>query len=362
MDYYKILGVSKGASEEDIKKAFRRLAHQYHPDKGGDEKKFKELNEAYQVLGDKQKRAQYDRFGRVFSGGEPHAGGFGFGFGSSPFGEVHFDFGGDMGDLGDVFDAFFEGMGVRQKRRTYRSGSDAEMIVEITLEEAFRGTEKTLTYETFAPCKSCGGQGHDPAAGSETCSVCAGRGEIKEARQSFFGSFMQVKPCLKCFTTGQIPKKICEGCRGTGRIRSQNSVRIQIRPGIADNQIITVKGAGEAGERGSEHGDLYIRVRVKKHPVFDRRGDDLVLEKEVNLLHLLLGKRIEIPTVSGNRLHIEIPAGFDLRQPLRIPGEGMPKAQGHGRGNLYVGLELKLPRKVSVRAKKLLEDLEGEAE
>ncbi|MBI4159688.1 DnaJ domain-containing protein [Candidatus Wolfebacteria bacterium] len=361
MDYYHILGVSKNASEEDVKRAFRKLAHKHHPDKGGDEKKFKEINEAYQVLSDRAKRAQYDRFGRVFSAGggsAPAGAGFGFGTGS-PFGEVRFDFDGDMGD---IFDAFFEGMGIKQRRRTYRSGSDIEAAVLISLEEAFRGTEKTIEYETLTKCATCGGQGHDLEQGFLTCSVCDGQGEIKETRQSFFGSFTQVKPCGKCFGVGQIPKKICEQCRGGGRVPNKKLATVHIRPGIADNQIIKVKGAGEAGERGAEHGDLYIRVRVKKHPFFERRGDDLVIQKEVNLIHLLLQKKIEVPTIAGNRLNIEIPTGFDLRQPLRIPNEGMPKRQGYGRGNLFVELELKLPHKLSPKAKKLLEDLEGEAE
>ncbi len=364
MDYYKVLGVDRGASEEDIKKAFRRLAHKYHPDKGGDEKKFKEINEAYQILSDKQKRAQYDRFGQVFSGGGPAGAGFGpfdFGQGKGPFGEVRFDFGGDMGDLGDVFDAFFEGMGVRQ-RRTYRTGADMEVSIDISLEEAFRGTQKNISYQTFVNCSACKGLGHDASAGVDECKACNGRGEIKETRQSFFGSFTQVKACERCSGTGQIPRKTCDHCRGLGRVKSDKTIAVHIRSGVDDGQLIKVKGAGEAGERGAEAGDLYIRVRLKPHPVFDRRGENLSIRQEISLLELLRNKKLEIPTISGNHLNIEIPAGFDLRHPLRIPGEGMPRHDGHGRGNLFVELELKLPRKISTKGKKLLEDLEGEVE
>jgi molecular chaperone DnaJ len=375
-DYYKILGINKGASEEEIKKAFRKLAHKYHPDKGGDEKKFKEINEAYQVLSNKEKRAQYDRFGRVFSAqGGPAYGGEGAGFGfewpfggqagpfggtQGPFGEIKFDFDPDFGDLGDIFDAFFEGLGVRQKRRTYQRGADVQVIEEITLEEAFRGTEKKIRYSVSVRCEKCGGLGHDPKAGFEQCPVCAGRGEIKETRRSFFGDFVQVKPCDKCFATGQIPKKICEVCRGSGRIKGEKNVTVEIRPGIADGQIIKIQSAGEAGERGTKEGDLYVRIKIKPHPVFRRQGDDLIVKKEVNLIDLLLEKKIEIPIISGNKLKIEIPADFDLKSNLRISGEGMPHFGSIGRGDLIVEFKIKTPKKLSEKAKKILEDLEKE--
>ncbi len=375
-DYYKILGVNKDASEEEIKKAFRKLAHKYHPDKGGDEKKFKEINEAYQVLSNKEKRAQYDKFG---------AGGFdfdSFGFGpfssapfdsaEGPFGEgIRFDFGGEFGDLGDIFDAFFEGMGIKQKRRTYQHGADIQIVQEITLEEAFHGAEKHINYRTAVKCEKCGGLGHDPKAGFNQCGVCAGRGEIKEARKSFFGNFIQIKSCHQCFGTGQIPKKICEICKGSGRITAERTVKLEIRPGIDNGQIIKIKGAGEAGERGAAEGDLYVRIRIKPHPVFKREGDNLIIKKDVNIIDLLLEKKIEIPTISGNPegkqssygagfLKVEVPSNFNLKNNLRIPGEGMPRFGGHGRGDLIVELEIKTPKKLSAKAKKILEELEKE--
>jgi molecular chaperone DnaJ len=363
-DYYKILGIDKNAGEDEIKKAFRKLAHKYHPDKGGDEKKFKEINEAYQVLSNKEKRAQYDKFGRVFEGAGPAGGGFGFdpfGFSQGPFGEgIRFDFGGDFGDLGDIFDAFFEGMGVRQKRRTYQHGADIQIIQEINLEEAFRGAEKNIGYRTASKCEKCGGLGHEPKAGFNQCGVCAGRGEIREARKSFFGNFIQVKPCQACFGAGQIPKKICETCKGSGRIMSERTVKVEIRPGIANDQIIKIKGAGEAGERGAAEGDLYIRIGIKPHSLFKREGDNLIIKKEINIIDLLLEKKIEIPTISGNTLKAEVPGGFNLKDNLRIHGEGMPRFGGHGRGDLIAELEIKTPKKLSAKAKKILEELEKE--
>ncbi len=364
MDYYKILGVGKGASEEEVKKAFRRLAHKYHPDKGGDEKKFKEINEAYQVLSSKEKRAQYDRFGTVFEGAAGPGAGFGFGgpFGAgSPFGEIRFDFdNSEFGDLGDIFDAFFEGLGVKQKRRTYHRGSDIQILEEITLEEAFYGTEKNINYETMVRCPKCDGAGHDPKAGFSECAQCAGRGEIKESRRTFFGNFEQVRTCKECHGTGQVPKKICDNCRGAGRIKGRKSIRIQIRPGIQSDQIIKVKAGGEAGERGAEEGDLYVRARIKPHPVFERRGDDLMVKKEIKLTDLLLGKKIEVSTISGNKLKMEVPPDFDLRNNLRISGEGMPRFNNSGRGDLIIELKVKTPKKISAKAKKILEDMEKE--
>jgi len=382
-DYYKILGINKAASEDEVKKAFRQLAHKYHPDKGGDEKKFKEINEAYQILSNKEKRAQYDRFGQVFEGGaRPGYGPFGFGgpfdfAQGEPFGEVKFsagggpasgwDFGGDFGDLGDIFDAFFEGLGVRQKRRTYERGADIQTVQEISLEEAFRGIEKKIKYNVFVSCEKCRGLGHDPKAGFEKCPVCAGQGEVKETRRSFFGDFVQVKTCDKCFGAGQLPKKICDVCRGSGKVKGEKNISVEIRPGISDGQIIKIQGGGEAGERGTKEGDMYVRIKIKPHPIFKRQGDDLFIKKEIKLVDLLLQKKLDIPTIGGNRLTVEIPSDFDLKNNLKIPVEGMPRfnampdgRQGFGRGDLIIELIVKTPKKISPKIKKILEDSEGE--
>lgn len=374
-DYYEILGVGRNASEDDIKKAYRRLAHRYHPDKhGGDEKKFKEVNEAYQILSNKEKRAQYDRFGRAFSsGGGSSSGGEGWpGFDFSGFsrggGGFGFDFGLDPSDVGgadhlsDLFDSFFEGLGVKRKRRTYKRGSDLEYTEEITLEEAFRGAGKTVRFKTLAACAACGGIGHFPDAGFTPCTSCDGRGEIQESRSTFFGSFSQVKTCGRCYGAGQIPKKICDRCTGTGRLKADKEVAIHIASGVEDGQIVKVAKAGEMGERGAEQGDLYVRIKIAPHPVFERHGNDLLARKEIDLVKLLFHEPIKVPTIEGHQIATQIPPGFSVKDKLRIPGEGMTRFGGHGRGDLYVELDVKTSKKLSAKAEKLLEELRKELE
>ena len=364
-DYYSILGIAKTASEEEVKKAYRKLAHQHHPDKaGGDEKKFKEINEAYQVLSDKNKRAQYDRFGTAdpmggfgggsagaqWGGGQPNWGGAGFD--PSQFG--------DMGDLGDIFESFFEGMGGQPRRKTYEKGSDLEIHEQVTLEEAFGGTIKTVRLKTFVQCAKCDGKGAEPGSGFEKCTTCDGQGQVREQRRTFFGSFSQVKMCTKCHGTGEIPKKPCSTCRGAGRVESNRDVNIDIVAGIDDNQLIKVKGMGEAGERGTAAGDLYVRVRVRPHAVFTRHGNDLIVARELKLIDLLLGKTIAVPVISGGTITVEIPAGFNLKENLRISGQGMPHIGSRSRGDLLVNFVIKAPKKPSSKERELLEKLERE--
>lgn len=360
-DYYTILGIGKNASEDDIKKAYRKLAHQYHPDKtGGDDKKFKEINEAYQVLSDKNRRMQYDRFGTAEpmggfpGGGQGNVHWGGFGFDPSQFnGQFN---GADMGDLGDMMESIFEGFGVGPRRKTYEKGADLELQEHITLEESFRGLVKNIKLRTLVECAKCKGKGAEPGSGFEKCTTCDGRGEIREEKRSFFGSFSQVRTCSKCHGTGEIPKKACNTCKGSGRVESDRDIRLEILPGIEDNQLIQIRGAGEAGERGTAAGDLYIRVRVKPHSVFERHGANLVVARELNVVDLLLGRKIEVPTIAGGRLAIEIPAGSNLKENFRIVGEGMPHFNARGRGDLYVNFIIKAPKKLDGKARKALED------
>lgn len=355
-DYYKILGVTKTATEEDIKKAFRRLAHQYHPDKAsGDEKKFKEINEAYQILSDKVKRGQYDRFGTV--GDMP--GGFGgaHGFGGFP-GGFRVDFGGgDMGDLSDIFENFFGGGGGR--RAVYERGADVQVVAEISLEEAFHGAMKEFVVDTLVMCETCKGKGGDASAGMKKCERCGGRGEVREEHRSFFGNVSQVKTCAECRGSGEVPQKICKVCSGSGRKEGERPVRVDIIPGIQDGQLIQVRGAGEAGDRGTGTGDLYVKVKLKKHPVFARNGDDLITKKELSAFDLLLGRKIEVQTIEKKMLKLEIPAHFNLKENLRITGEGMPRMGSYGRGDLLVDFILKAPKKLGAKEAKILEELEG---
>jgi molecular chaperone DnaJ len=352
-DYYKILGVSRNASQEEIKKAYRKLAHQYHPDKpGGDEKKFKEINEAYQVLSDEKKRAMYDRYGTVDFGAGFEAGAPQWDFGQFDFENIW----GDFGDLSDFFETFFGGFGTKQKRPVYQRGSDIEVIQEITLEEAFWGTTKEFDVKTFLTCDACGGMGGDKSSGVKTCSTCNGRGEIKEFQRTFFGSFSQIKTCPTCGGVGNIPVNLCSKCNGTGRIKGERHIKVEILPGVSNNQLIKIKGMGEAGERGAGTGDLYVRIKIKPHKIFERQGDDLIVKKELNILDLLLGKKIEIPTISGRKIEVEIPPNFNLKDYLRIPGEGMPRMHSYGRGDLLVDFIIKTPKKLSPKLRKILED------
>lgn len=378
-DYYRILGITKTASEDDIKKAYRKLAHQYHPDKaGGDETKFKEINEAYQVLSDKSKRAQYDRFGTADAtnfgsqwGGFGGAGGQQWNGGNVNWGNVGFDPSqfGDMGDFGDIFETIFEGMGGRPRRKTYEKGSDLEVREELTLEDAFRGVVKTVRFRSFVQCATCAGKGAEPSSGFEKCSACDGQGEVREQRRTFFGTFSQVRTCAKCHGSGEVPKKPCSVCKGAGRLLADREAKIEILPGIEDGQLIKLQGMGEAGERGAANGDLYVRVRVKPHRVFERRGADFIVSRELPLTDALLGKTLKVPSISGGEISFEIPAQFNLKDMLHIPHEGMPRfgstrvgatAPSGSRGDLLVNFIIKAPKKPGGKAKKLLEELEKE--
>jgi len=355
-DYYKILGINKAATDDDIKKAYRKLAQEHHPDRpAGNEKKFKEINEAYQVLSNKDKRAQYDRFGKTFNG----AGGPGFS-GGAGFEGFDMNFG-DFGDLSDIFETFFTGMGGK-KRKTYTRGSDLQFIQDVTLEEAYAGVKKEIRFKAFEACATCTGLGYFEKEGMTTCTTCDGRGEIKEVRNSFFGSFQQVRACGKCNGTGQIPNKPCTNCKGVGRVMGQKSFMVEILAGVADGQLIKIPGAGEIGERGAPAGDLYIQVRVAPSRLFRREHDDLVVVKSLQLTDLLLSTTFEVPTVGGEKLIIEIPAGFDMRQRLRVGGKGMPHFGRGGRGDFFVEFDVRSPKKLSSKAKKIIEELKRELE
>jgi molecular chaperone DnaJ len=356
-DYYQILGVAKTASEEEIKKAYRKLAHQYHPDKkGGDESKFKEINEAYQILSDRKRRSQYDQFGSA----EPFA--QQGGWGGVNWGDFQGGFGGgniNMDDLGDIFETFFGGGAPGgAKRQTYRRGADLETTVDITLEESFSGLIKNIAVKTHLPCETCKGKGGDPKAGYKSCETCKGKGEVREEQRTFFGNFARVVACKTCSATGEVPNKSCETCKGSGRVSGTREVNVELLAGIGDGQIIQIKGAGEAGERGSPSGDLYLRVRVKPHPVFERRGDDLIIRKEISPVHLLLHKKIEAPTISGESVRVDIPEGFDLKSPLRVAGRGMPRFGSYGYGSLLIDFIIKMPKKPSAKLQKILEELD----
>lgn len=349
-DYYEILGVEKGASEEEIKKAYRKLAHQYHPDKnGGDEKKFKEINEAYQILSDRQKRNQYDRFGSAFGGGNPFGGNQAWNW------DVNFSGFEDLGDLEDIFGTFFEGLGMRQRRRTYKRGGDIELLAEISLEEAQSGKVLELEYNTYIQCKLCEGVGYTKGTAFKKCEYCGGNGQIKETRNTFFGGFAHVVSCPECRGAGEKPESVCKSCKGEGRVSHKQRVKVDVRAGVESGQIIKIKGMGEAGENNAISGDLYVKILVDPHSVFERRGDDLWCKKQVSVMDILLGKKITVKNLKGEVVDFVIPQGGNIVDEIRLKGQGMTP-----RGDLVVKLEIETPKHLSKKAKQLLEDLDKE--
>lgn len=360
-DYYKILGVEKNAKEDDIKKAYRRLAHQHHPDKkGGNAEQFKAINEAYQVLSSKEKRAQYDKFGQVFDGAQNGPQG-----GTGPFGGFGFDVNFDPGmfegmEGGDIFEAFFEGMGIRNRKRTYERGADLEFAVSISLEEAFSGVLKTVPTSRFAACNACAGLGSDPKAGTTQCATCSGQGEVRETRRGFFGNSVHVRQCATCIGTGTIPNKKCTACGGVGRIKEKTNISFTVMAGIEDGQIIKISGAGDKGARGAATGDAYVRVAVAKHGIFERRGADLIVKKEVSAIDIVMSKKIDIVSIGKDAYSFDIPDNVPISEAIRIAGAGMPRLGARTRGDLYVKLVITKTKKISAKAKGLLEDLKRE--
>lgn len=364
-DYYQTLGVSRSASEEEIKKAYRKLAHQHHPDKpGGDEARFKEINEAYQVLSDKEKRARYDRYGsaegpQMPGGGQGFPGGFTWDFGGQGFpGGGGFS---DLGDIGDIFETFFGGgRGPGRGGRTYRRGADIETEISITLSEAFHGAHRNAELKTLVTCDGCRGKGSEPGVKLKKCGTCGGQGQVQEERRTFFGQFSQVKTCSACSGSGEVPEQVCKACSGKGRKPGMRSFRVDVAPGIQEGQIIKISGAGEAGEQDSGSGDVYVHIKIKPDKDFEREGDDLIVRKEIGALDLLLSRKIVITGIDGRHLQVDIPNAISANEPLRVVGEGMPHLGRSGRGDLLVELTIKLPKKISAKDKALLEKIEKE--
>jgi molecular chaperone DnaJ len=361
-DYYQILGISKTASVDDIKKAYYKLAHKYHPSrKDGDEKRFKEISEAYRVLSDKEKRNQYDRFGQVFEGGAPGAEpGFDFqwawGKPGMDFEEI---FRGDFGDLGEMMEEMF-GFGMPKRRKNFKRGRDIEVDVEISLEDTIVGREKTISLYRYITCSRCQGSGAEPGAKINECFSCRGTGQVQQIKKTFFGSFTKYAVCPECGGEGYRPEKSCNVCRGEGRVKAEETIKIFIPAGVDTNQVIKVEGKGEAGKKGGRPGDLYIRIFVKKHPIFARRGDDLYVSVPISFSQASLGDEIEVLTLEGSKIFLAVPSGTESGKILRISGKGVPRFSSHGRGNLYVQLEIKTPKKINKKQKELLEKLKEE--
>ncbi|MCR4314579.1 MAG: molecular chaperone DnaJ [Candidatus Uhrbacteria bacterium] len=344
-DYYKTLNLDKGASQDDIKKAFRKLAHQYHPDKaGGDEAKFKEANEAYQVLSDEKKRAQYDQFGSAaFDGSGGFGGGQGFG---------GFDFSGGAGfeDLGDIFgDLFNGGRGRTRERR----GSDIQVDMELTFKESIFGVDKKIEFTKATTCDRCAGTGGEPGAGMETCKDCDGNGVQIGVQRTMFGNIQTKQTCATCEGTGEMPKKICSTCHGQGVERKKHALTVSIPSGVENGATLRVRGQGEAIKTGRT-GDLFVRLHVPTDRHFERQGTTLISEARIGFTQAALGDTIEVQTVDGKG-DLKIPAGTQAGAQFRLRGKGVP--QGRGRGDQIVVVNVETPTKLSREQKKLLEEL-----
>ena len=362
-DYYQVLGVQKGASEEDIKSAFRKLAHKYHPDKkGGDEKKFKEVSEAYAVLSDKKRRAEYDTYGRTFAGGGAQGPGFGgfdfsnFSAGGGPsFGGQGFGFGGGQAfefDLGDVFGEFFGG-----SPRGRARGRDISIDIELPFREAIFGSERRVLIAKVAACTVCGGTGAQKGSKIVACMACNGKGDIRETRNSFFGTFTSTRVCPHCRGKGETPETPCEACRGEGVAKREEEIRISIPAGVSDGEMIRMPGRGEAAPGGNP-GDLYVKLHVKTDVNFSREGNNILTILPIKLTDALLGGEYRLHTLDGEEM-LKVPAGVSHGETLRIRSKGVPYGRG-ARGDFLVRIEIEFPKKLSKGARDLVEKLRSE--
>lgn len=354
MDYYEILGVAKQASQDEIKKAFHKLAHKYHPDKGGDEKKFKEINEAYQVLSDAQKRQQYDQFGKGFDG---MGGGGGQDFNWAWQNQAQSGF--DAEDLGDIFENFFSfgGGGRATRKKDIKKGKDIQVDIEIELAETLKPIVRQIKLGKLISCVRCHANGAEPGTKVAECFSCRGTGQVQQVKRTILGSYTTFGTCPECKGEGTKPEKPCNVCRGEGRLKGEEEISFTIPAGIDNNQAIEIPERGDAGKKGGKAGDLYVRVYVKKHPVFARKGDDLYLTQEIAFSQAALGDEIEIPALEGTQILLTVPAGTESGRILRVSGKGIPNFGSSHRGNMYVELLIKIPKKLSREQRKLLEDL-----
>jgi molecular chaperone DnaJ len=345
-DYYEVLGVERNASETEIKKAYRKLARQYHPDVNpGDktaEERFKEINEAYEVLSDPDKRARYDQFGHA--GTDPNGfGGFG-GFGGA----------GDFTGFGDIFDMFFGGAAQRANRGP-QVGSDLRLDLELTFEEAAFGVEKDIELPRLENCPTCEGTGAKPGTRPAACPKCQGTGQVRYTQKTMLGHFQTIKTCPECGGEGKVITTPCPECHGKGKIRKTRKLHIKIPAGVDTGSRIRLAGEGEAGLRGGPPGDLYVYIEVRPHKIFERHGDDIYLEMPITFVQAALGDEIKVPTLEG-KAALRIPEGTQTGTVFRLRGQGIPHLKGSGRGDQHVKVVVVTPTKLSEEQKKLLRD------
>jgi molecular chaperone DnaJ len=364
-NYYEVLGVDKSATGEEIKKSYRKLAHKYHPDKGqGDDVKFKEVNEAYQVLSSSEKRAQYDQYGQTFDQAQRNGQGFG---GGSPFGAGGFDFSGFGGggggvefDFGDIFGDIFGNRAPKSTRR--ERGVDLEMLVTINFEEAIFGVEKNITLEKKDACKECAGSGAKAGTKIITCAVCHGQGQIRSQRRTIFGNIATNTICEKCEGSGQVPESPCVNCGGSGVKRQQKTILVKIPAGIDNGQRVRISGEGELGYRNSKPGDLYLVVQVKLHKEFIRQGINLRKDIPISFTQATLGAKVNVKTLEGG-IELKIPAGTQSGKVFRVAGRGVPVLNSNKKGDLFITARVIVPHKLTKQEEELLKklaDLNGE--
>ena len=354
-DYYEVLGVQKGASEDEIKKAFRKQAKQYHPDLNPGNKeaeaKFKEVNEAYEVLSNKDKRSRYDRFG--FAGVDPNygAGSTAYG-GGSPFGQ-------DI-DINDIFNSFFGGFGGRTQKNQNapRKVSDVEASITISFEEAAKGCKKEVTYQNVETCKECNGTGAKEGTNLKTCPDCRGTGQVTAQKRTPFGVVQTSSACEKCRGKGKIVEKPCEKCAGVGRIRSSRTVTVTVPAGISQDQILNISGHGNSGYNGGPAGDLHVYVNVKKHEIFERKGDDVWCEIPVTFAQAAIGHEVTVPTLDGKSTYTVHP-GTQPGDIFILKGKGIPHLHSKGRGDQYVKVTIEVPRNLNNKQKEMLKQFDA---
>jgi len=343
-DYYKVLGVSRDASKDEIKKAYRKLAHKHHPDKGGNEETFKKISEAYHVLADEKKRQQYDRFGKSGPGASSQgAGGFGFN-----------DFDGVDFDMGDIFEEFFGFRGRSRGRK--RRGEDIKIRINTTLQSVMENEERVINLSKMVGCQSCEGRGHETGVKKKKCSSCHGKGKVKTA----IGPFSQVSTCPDCSGEGEIPEKKCSVCHGEGRVNKNEEVRFTIPAGIDTGQMLRIEGGGNAGKEGAPPGDLLVEIIVDNNTAFKREREDLYYKKKIDLTQAVLGDKIDINLLTNKKISLKIPPGTESGKVFRISGKGLPRLSGYKHGDLYVTVEVVVPRKLSKKQKQLFEELKKE--
>ncbi len=346
-DYYEVLGVSRSASDDDIKKAFRRLAKQYHPDANkeqGADARFIEVNEAYEVLSDAQKRSAYDRFGHAaVNNGAGGTAGFGdYGFSS----------------INDLFETFFAGASTSQRRSGTQRGADLRYDLTITFEEAVFGCQKEIELPRWENCTSCHGSGAQPGTSTSRCSACQGTGEIRRVQQSIFGQFVNVTMCERCRGEGRVITTPCEKCRGQGRVRNNRRVKVNIPAGVDDGINVRVTGEGEVSSRGGTPGNLYVILTVKAHPFFKRSGNDIIYELPLSFTQAALGAEVEVPTVDNKNAALKIPPGTQSGRSFRLKNMGVPVVHSSARGDQHVTVKVVTPTNLSVEEKRLFEELE----